>query len=62
MGNLLAVLVHSAGIQDRRGARLLLIRLDAMFTTLRVVWADGGYAGFLVDWAKGMFNWVMSYK
>jgi len=59
-GNLIAVLVHSAGIQDRRGARLLLIRLFAMFATLRVVWADGGYAGFLVDWAKGMFGWALS--
>jgi putative transposase len=59
-GNLLAVCVHSAGIQDRRGARLLLIRLFAMFATVQVVWADSGYAGFLEGWAKGMFGWMLS--
>ena len=59
-GNLLAVCVHSAGIQDRRGARLLLIRLFAMFATLRVIWADGGYAGFLEGWAKDMFGWLLN--
>jgi putative transposase len=34
MGNLLAVCVHSAGIQDRRGARLLMIRLYANVSCL----------------------------
>jgi putative transposase len=60
MGNLLAVCVHSAGIQDRRGARLLMIRLYAMFAALSVIWADGGYSGVLVEWAKNMFNWNLT--
>ncbi|MGR9046797.1 MAG: IS5 family transposase [Gammaproteobacteria bacterium] len=60
MGNLLAVCVHSAGIQDRRGARLLMIRLYALFATLSVIWADGGYSGVLVEWAKQMFNWQLT--
>ncbi len=60
MGNLLAVCVHSAGIQDRRGARLLMIRLYAMLAALGVIWADGGYSGVLVEWAKNMFNWNLT--
>lgn len=53
----LAVCVYSADIQDRRGARLLMIRLYAMFTALSVIWADGGYSGVLVKWANAMSNW-----
>lgn len=60
MGNLLAVCVHSAGIQDRRGARLLMIRLYTMFAAVSVIWADGGYSGVLVEWAKSMFNWNLT--
>lgn len=41
MENLLAVCVHSAGMQDRRGARLLMIRLYTMFAAVSVIWADG---------------------
>ncbi|AMK79314.1 hypothetical protein A1342_09080 [Methylomonas methanica] len=60
MGNLLAACVHSAGIQDRRGARLLMIRLYALFATLSVIWADGGYSGALVEWTKQMFKWRLT--
>ena len=60
MGNLLAVCVHSASIQDRRGARLLMIRLYTMFAAVSVIWADGGYSGVLVEWAKSMFNWNLT--
>jgi hypothetical protein len=33
------------------GPRLLAI-LRGMFSTIRLVWADGGYPGHLLDWAK----------
>ena len=36
MGLLLAVVVHSAGIQDRAGARALLIRLFLHFECLQM--------------------------
>jgi len=49
---ILTVVVHSAGIQDRDGARRVLKQLDGRFTRLKVIWADGGYAGQLIDWAK----------
>ena len=39
MGLLLAVVVHSAGIQDRAGARALLIRLFLRFECLKTIFA-----------------------
>ena len=56
VGNLLAIVVHSAGIQDRRGARLPLIRIATKFETISKIWADGGYSGKTVSWAKEMFD------
>lgn len=52
MGLVLAVVVHSAGIQDRDGAKLLFERIRNRFQRLTLIWADGGYAGKLVAWAK----------
>jgi transposase len=51
MGNLLAVLITAASVQDRDGGRELLWRLRVAFRGVRLVWADGGYAGKLVAWA-----------
>jgi transposase len=53
-GLLLAVVVTIAGIQDRDGAVRLLAALRARFSTIRLVWADGGYAGRLVSWAQAV--------
>jgi transposase len=52
LGLLLCVLVTAASVQDRDGARPLLTMLGASFRRVRLVWADGGYAGKLVDWAR----------
>jgi transposase len=52
LGLLLCVLVTAASVQDRDGARPLLDQLAASFRRTRLVWADGGYAGKLVDWAR----------
>lgn len=51
LGLILAVCVHSAGIQDRDGAKLLLEKAS-WFGWLRTIWADGGYAGSLLEWFK----------
>ncbi len=56
-GNLLTAVVHSAGIQDRAGARAVLMRLFRRFETLTRVFADGGCTGTLIDWAKKMFDY-----
>ena len=59
-GLLLAVVVHSAGIQDRVGARALMIRLFASLPNLKAVFADGGYTGALIGWVRAMFGWVLT--
>jgi len=46
------ILVHSADIQDRDGAKLVLSGIKKRFPKLRKIWADGGYAGKLEEWCK----------
>ena len=53
------VFVHSADLQDRDGAKLLLTRIKDQFPRLQLIWADGGYAGQLVEFVKTQFNWVL---
>ena len=56
---MLTVVVHSAGIQDRAGARLVVAKLMILFGTIKLIWADGGYTGHtLIDWALSLFNIV----
>ena len=43
------VIIHSAGIQDRDGAALVLDKIHARFPWLELVWADGGYNAHQVD-------------
>lgn len=45
LGLLLAVVVHSAAIDERSGAKLLMQHVRCYFPTLLKVWADGGYTG-----------------
>jgi transposase len=52
LGLLLAVIVTAASVQDRDGAFRLLALLRERFSTISLVWADGGYAGRLVNWAR----------
>ncbi|WP_229922393.1 IS5 family transposase, partial [Streptomyces noursei] len=51
LGLVLAVAVTAASAQDRDAAVPLLERLRRQYFSIRLVWADGGYAGRLVDWA-----------
>jgi transposase len=52
MGLLLMVVITSAGMQDRDGARTLLEKVKMAMPSLSLLWADGGYAGKLVEWAE----------
>ncbi|WP_197289873.1 IS5 family transposase [Saccharothrix sp. NRRL B-16348] len=53
MGLLVAVLVTPASTQDRVAARSLLRHLrDTAGKRATLVWADGGYTGTLLDWAR----------
>jgi putative transposase len=56
---LLAVVVHAANIQDRDGARLVLAKLKDAFPRLVLIWADGGYAGQLIEWVASFAGWVL---
>lgn len=59
MGLILAVIVHEANIQDRDGAKLLLFRAANHLPCLKLIWADGGYAGKLVEWVRSSFGWTL---
>ena len=59
LGLLLRCVVHPANVQDRDGAPLVLKGLAERFPRLRKVWADGGYAGQLVEQAKAWGKWVL---
>jgi putative transposase len=59
LGLILAAVVHAADIQDRDGAEDVLAGMAGSFTRLKVIWADGGYAGEMVDWAKSVFGRVI---
>jgi len=51
--HLLKVVVHTADIQDRDGAKLLLLALLPIIRLrLLKIWADGGYRGALIDWCQ----------
>jgi putative transposase len=59
LGLVMAIVVHAADIQDRDGAKLMLQKLKDRFSRLSLIWADGGYAGRLLDWAKEIGNWIL---
>jgi len=46
------VIISSAAVQDRDGAKPLIEAVYSKFALLELIWADGGYAGKLVEWAK----------
>jgi putative transposase len=55
-GNLLALCVHSASVQDRDGAVSLLAQAQHAFSSIRAAFADGGYSGKLVDLVKELLG------
>lgn len=59
LGLILAVVVHAADIQDRDGAKLVLRKIRKLYPRLKLIWADGGYAGKLIEWTKSLGGWVL---
>ena len=59
IGLLLAVVVHAANIQDRDGAKRVFSKLKGKFPRLKLIWADGGYSGQLVDWVLQFGKWIL---
>jgi putative transposase len=54
---ILAVVVTAASVQDRDGAKQVLEVLRHQFSQLRRSWADGAYAGALVDGVWSLRSW-----
>jgi putative transposase len=59
LGLLLVVVVHAANIQDRDGAQLLFEKAKGCFPRLQRIWADGGYAGKLIEWLHRLYGCVL---
>ena len=59
LGLLLCVIVHSAGIQDRDGAKLVFELVKRLFPGLKIMFADGGYAGKLVGWVEQLKAFIL---
>ena len=58
-GRLLTVHVHGADIQDRDGGKGVLKRSRKRYPFVQRAYADGGYAGRLVEWAKDKTHIVL---
>lgn len=54
------MVVHPADIQDRDGAKLLLAYLEGWLPRLHLIWADGGYAGKLIEWVDQTYGWMLA--
>lgn len=52
LGLLLKIVVHPASVQDRDGAKMLLGKMVGRMPRLVRIWADGAYAGQLVEWTS----------
>lgn len=67
LGLLLLVVVTSASVQDREGAKLVLQKLfdgckgsvHNRWCRLKLIWADEAYSGELVTWVKKKLGWVL---
>jgi len=59
LGLLIGVMVHSAAVSDRDGARDLLLRVRDQHRLPRMekVYADGGYSGQLIVWVVENTDW-----
>jgi len=58
LGLLIAVVITAASVQDRDGAKLVFQEARGE-TRLELIWADGGYAGKLVETTRQTFGWKL---
>ena len=58
-GFLIEAVVHEANVQDRDGAKQRFEKMKGQHERLRLIWADGGYAGKLVDWVQEQCDWTL---
>jgi putative transposase len=53
------VVVHSAGVQDRDGAKKVIAKICGRCPRLELIWADAGYAGKLEQWVEEHAGWKL---
>jgi putative transposase len=59
LGMVVSAVVHSAGIQDRDGAKLVLKKMVGRFPRLKKILADAIYNGGIAEWAKEVGGWIL---
>lgn len=60
LGMILAVVVHSAAIQDQNGAEWVMDKLGEQFRRLKVIFGDSAYGrSGLPDWVQETFGWIL---
>ncbi len=59
LGIVVAVYVHAANIHDSKAVKQLLKKVQGKLPRLKVIFADGGYRGKLIDWVKSTFGWTL---
>jgi putative transposase len=60
LGMVLAVVVHSAGIQDQTGAEWVMDKLGEQYRRLKVIFGDSAYGrSGLPLWVEQTFGWVL---
>ncbi|MCO6042898.1 IS5 family transposase [Aeoliella sp. ICT_H6.2] len=60
LGLVLAVVVHSAAVQDQWGAEWVMDKLGEQFRRLKVIFGDSAYGrSGLPEWVKETFGWML---
>ena len=59
LGLIMAVVVHSAGVQDRDGARRVIVSISYDYPRLKKILAGGGYTVQLAEWVLKGFGWTL---
>ena len=59
LGPIWGLVVLPADVQDRDGAKTLLLRVHELLPRLHVIWADGAYAA-IVSWVQDTFGWLLT--
>ena len=56
---MVGAVVHSAGVQDRDGAKRVIQKVRFNSPRLKKLWADGVYAGALESWVGRFTGWEL---
>jgi len=62
MGLIIGVVVTGANVQDRDGAKQIFNGIKDGMDRLCKIWADGAYAGQLIDWVVEHCGWDLEIQ